>query len=86
MPRRRALLLTLGSIGLAASIALGLRAAWPSPRQAIQIDIAAATLDSLPTSPAEGSPPAASVPAFAVRLDLPADLMRGRPDRLRLQL
>jgi hypothetical protein len=87
MLRRRALLLTLGSIGLASSIALGLRAAWPSPRQTIQIDIPAISLDSPGMRPAEGStPPGASVPAFAVHLDLPAELMRGRPERLALRL
>ena len=87
MLRRRALLLTLGSIGLASSIALGLRAAWPSPRQMIQIDIAAATLDPSGARPAEASIPASvNVPAFAVHLDLPAELMRGRPERLALRL
>ena len=87
MPRRRALFLTLGSIGLAAAVGLGVLAAWPSPRRAIRIDVAAATLDPLPASPAEASPaPAASVPAFAIHLDLPATLMRGRSERLVMRL
>ena len=87
MPRRRALHLALGLIGLAASVTLGLRAAWPSPRQTIQIDIAATSLDSPGLRPADGSTPAgASVPAFAVHLDLPAGLLRGRPERLALRL
>lgn len=87
MPRRRALLLALGSIGLAASVALGLRAAWPSPRQTIRIDINAATLLPAGTRPAEGStPPGEPVPASVVHLDLPLELMRGRAERLALQL
>lgn len=87
MPRRRALLLTLGSIGLAASIALGLRAAWPSPRQTIQIDIPATSLDAPGMRPVEGPTRRdVSVPAFAVHLDLPVALMRGRPERLALRL
>jgi hypothetical protein len=87
MLRRRALLLALGSIGLAASVALGLRAAWPSPRQTIRIDINAAPLDAEGTRPAEGSTlPGATVPASAVHLDLPTELMRGRAEHLALQL
>jgi hypothetical protein len=87
MPRRRALLLALVSIGLAASVALGLRAAWPSPRQTIRIDINAAPLLPAGTRPAEGlTPPGESVPATAVHLDLPTELMRGRAERLALQL
>jgi hypothetical protein len=87
MPRRRSLLLTLGSIGLAASLALGLQAAWPSPRRSIRIDIAAAPLDTTGASPSGGSiAPAATVPAVAVRLDLPTGLLRGRPERLGLRL
>jgi len=87
MLRRRALLIALGSIGLAGSFALGLRAAWPSPRQTIRIDIPAISLDSPGMRPAEGStPPGAPVPAFAIQLDLPAGLLRGRPERLALRL
>jgi hypothetical protein len=81
MPRRRALLLTLGSIGLAASLSLGLRAAWPSPRQTIRIEIPAATLPAQ-----DGTDTGAPVPELAVGLDLPTEMLRGRPERLVLRV
>lgn len=81
MPRCRALLLTLGSVGLAASLSLGVRAAWPSPRQTIRIEIPAATLTAQ-----GGTESGASVPALAVSLDLPTEWMRGRPERLALRV